>query len=262
MTGMHRECRTIAAPRTIGFETENNSWPLDFLISLPPATLQRIAVRTVESVGQADTLDFLVTVPARLISPGISEKTNVIRDIVHLFESLDKAFGGQGNSKRLVVAPDSSWLQRLVQYQLAQCGPEHKVLEFSQHQEMIDRISRMEIPVIQRPPEGILSLLADFWPEIQDDPAFSPTFENYLTYAEIGELLVTSSSVIHDAWSEMHSSPIAGRLPPDWEIQLGKNWLLIPENLRTLSLPLPGRDKPIPVAALLVILAPFLSLFS
>jgi hypothetical protein len=251
---------TLVGPKQIGFHSSDNSWPLDDFISLSTREFEKIVVRIFESMGPSEYLDFVIAAPCAVVKRSEGSDVTLSEALIRLFEHLDAVFGSDSSHDRLIVAPEEAWLDRLDEY----FRLPHPVASDTptQTQSCLNLIRQLGFPVTQHSPKALLSLVADRWPWLDKGISAEPTLEDYLKHAYHQHLLVTAFPEIFDTWKEIRGNGMAHRLPVKWEYRLGKNWFLIPRQVRELSLADPADGSSISGVTLLVSLAPLLRILS
>ncbi len=225
-----RPVHKVAYPVDMGLEPEITDWSLEYLIAQSPVALQRLARRAIETVGQAETLDFLVGLP----DPLYPRRHALGQDIGHLVERLNTAFADHQPVDWLFVIPNGAWLERLSRYHLLKAGP----ADFPQATSaapaaVIGELARLGFACVESTPDEIMPLLAGRFHGLAS-PELPATLEGFATLVRDGAMLVTSDPAIFAAWQDIHASAIAGQLPEEWETHLGKYWHVLGHVMRHL----------------------------
>ncbi len=222
-----RPIHRVIYPGSLGFEPEVANWSVEFLLSLSPADLQRLARRSLETAGQVETADFLVGLP----DPGDSPE-----DLLQLIDRLGVAFAAHTPLDWLIVIPKGSWFERLSQYHILKAGPSSSASFAARSSAAVSAgFVRLGIPCAEVAPDEILALVSERFAGFTP-PALPSTLEGFAAHARDGAMLVTSDPRIFSAWREINTSPLASELPLEWEAHLGKYWHVLGHVMRHLTL--------------------------
>lgn len=225
-----RPVHKIVYPVDMGLEPEIADWSLEYLLAQSPAALQRIASRSIEAAGQAETLDFLIGLP----DPIYPRRHGLGEDIGHLVERLHTAFAAHQPLDWFFVMPKGAWLERLSRYHLLKAGPaDFAEACTGEPASVIGEIVRLGFACVESHPNEIIALLAGRFHGLAN-PELPATLEGFATLVRDGAMLVTSDPAIFAAWQDIHASPLASQLPDEWETHLGKYWHLLGHVMRHL----------------------------
>jgi hypothetical protein len=253
---------TLVSPNQIGFNSSNNTWPLEDLLSLSATEFNRIAIRSFESSGPSEDLDFVISVGSAMVMSPHGKDIALSEALIRLFERLDSVFGRDCSPDRLIIAPEEAWLDRLNEYfhlrQAADSAPYAQSVENSDPQACLNLIRQLGFSVAQHSPTGLLSAVSERWPWLDKGISAAPTLKEYCHHAKHTHLLITAFPEIFHVWKEVLSNGMGNGLSSKWEYRLSKNWFTIPRQFRELTLTDPASGASTSAVALMVGLSPLL----